>query len=47
MSYTLNDHDHNDYIVTFEQHNVPEPSSLMLMGVAAAGWAARSKLRRN
>lgn len=45
VSYTLNDHDHNDYIVTFEQHNVPEPSSLMLMGVAAAGFAARRKLR--
>ena len=44
VSYTLNDHDHNDYVVTFEQHNVPEPSSLMLMGIAAAGWAARRKL---
>jgi len=45
VSYTLNDHDHNDYIVTFEQHNVPEPSSLMLMGLAVAGLAGRRKLR--
>lgn len=44
VSYTLNDHDHNDYVVTFQQHNVPEPSSLMLMGLAAAGLAVRRKL---
>ena len=43
VSYTLNDHDHNDYVVTFQQHNVPEPSSLLLMGLATAGLAVRRK----
>jgi hypothetical protein len=40
VTYTMNDHDHNDYVVTFtERHRVPEPSTLLLMGcaIAAAG----------
>jgi hypothetical protein len=48
VSYTLNDHDHNDYIVSFT--DVPEPSSLLLMGCAAAAafgrraWSRRTRL---
>jgi PEP-CTERM motif len=38
----LNDHDHNDFIVSFTQpSSVPEPSSLLLMGCAIAGLAVR------
>jgi hypothetical protein len=45
VSYPLNDHDHNDYVVGFSQPNsVPEPSSMLLMGVAAAAAGMR-KLR--
>ena len=38
MSYEVNDHDFNDYVVTFTQptHSVPEPSSLLFMGCALA-----------
>jgi PEP-CTERM motif len=42
MSEIMNDRDHNDYIVTFtESHSVPEPSSLLLLGCAAAIAGAR------
>jgi len=41
VSYALNDHDHNDYIVGFVEHHVPEPSTLLLMGCAMVGVAVR------
>ena len=50
VSYELNDHDHNDYVVTFSQpHAVPEPSSLLLMGcaMAAAGVQRFRASRKN
>lgn len=51
VSYELNDHDHNDYVVTFSQptQSVPEPSSLLLMGcaIAAAGVQRFRASRKN
>jgi hypothetical protein len=48
VSYANNDHDHNDYIVSFTQTNpVPEPTSLMLMGLGFAGFVARKRLHKN
>jgi hypothetical protein len=50
VSYELNDHDHNDYVVTFSQpHSVPEPSSLLFMGcaIAAAGVQRFRASRKN
>jgi hypothetical protein len=45
--WELNDHDHNDYVVSFNQpHPVPEPSSLLLMGAAALGLAVRRRMRK-
>jgi hypothetical protein len=45
VSWTLNDHDHNDYITTFtETHaSVPEPTSLMLMGLGAVALVLRKR----
>lgn len=50
VSYEINDHDHNDYVVTFTQpHSVPEPSSLLFMGcaMAVAGVQRFRASRRN
>jgi hypothetical protein len=51
VNYEINDHDHNDYVVTFTQptHSVPEPSSLLFMGcaMAAAGVQRFRASRRN
>ena len=48
VSYSINDHDHNDYIVSFTQTNaVPEPTSLLLMGLGFAGFVTRKRLQQN
>jgi hypothetical protein len=42
LSETMNDRDYNDRIVTFtESHSVPEPSTLLLMGLAMGVAGAR------
>jgi hypothetical protein len=41
------DADFNDYMASFTLENVPEPSTLMLMGTAFAGFAARRLRRRS
>jgi hypothetical protein len=49
IGFPMNDHDHNDYIVTFsETHSIPEPSSLLLMGcaIAAAGLRKARNMRK-
>jgi len=45
VRFALNDHDHNDYITTFTEKpaSVPEPTSLMLMGLGALGLAVRKR----
>jgi hypothetical protein len=42
LSETSNDLDYNDYVVTFTQPTpVPEPSTMVLVGSALAGYAAK------
>ena len=45
VRFAVNDHDHNDYITTFTETraSVPEPTSLMLMGLGALGLAVRRR----
>lgn len=46
LSEAANDRDYNDCVVTFDvpTHGVPEPSTLMLLGIAAIGMAGRKLL---
>ena len=48
LSEAANDRDYNDLVVTFDipNHSVPEPSTLALITLAAAGVAGRRVLRR-
>jgi hypothetical protein len=41
------DQDYNDYIASFTLSNVPEPSTLLLMGAAVAGYTIRRLRRRS